>query len=432
MRTLAALAANPSASLPAALADPAALKAAYRLLHNDAVTVEALLAPQFAATRTAAGAASVCLLVQDTTEVDYSAHRATTGLGPIGNGRGRGFLLHSVLAVAPAHRTVLGLAHLAPRLRVPAPRRGERCSERRDRPRESDVWGEAVTAIGSPPPDTTWVHVGDRGADIFAFFQTCQQQDCAFLVRAAQNRGATTPDGTATQVLRASRALPPVATQAQALPARPGQPARTATLAIAWTALALKPPADLRQEEGIDAWVVRVWDPTPPLDGPPLEWVLVTSVPVTTVAEAWERVAWYRSRWLVEEYHHALKTGCQLEASQLRDHAALWRLVALRAPVAVRLLQLRQLARTTPETPATTVLPADVVAVVAAKTGTPAAGMTAEQCWRGLARLGGHQGRRHDGQPGWRTIWRGWQYVQTVVEGVHLARDGLLETCGER
>jgi hypothetical protein len=56
--------------------------------------------------------------------------------------------------------------------------------------------------------------------------------------------------------------------------------------------------------------------------------------------------------------------------------------------------------------------------------------MTAGQCWRGLARLGGHQGRRHDGDPGWRTVWRGWQYVQTLVEGLHLARDGLLETCG--
>lgn len=430
VHTLTALAANPMTSLPAALAHPAGLKAAYRLLHSAAVTVEALLTPHWQATRTAAGLRPVCLLVQDTTEVDYTAHRATTGLGPIGNGRGQGFLLHSVLAIVPPTRQVLGLVHLAPRLRVAAPRRGERCSERRQRPRESDLWPEAVTAIGSPPPGTTWVHVGDRGADLFPFLQTCQQQGGAFLVRAAQDRRATLADGPPLHLLTTARALPPQATRPQDLPARPGQSARTATVALAWTALTLQPPTGLRAATAQSVWVLRVWEPDPPADVAPLEWVLVTSVPTTSLADAWERVDWYQCRWLVEDYHQALKTGCQLETSQLRDKDALWRLVALRAPVAVRLLQLRALARTQSAQPATTVLPADVVAVVAAKTGTTAAGMTADTGWRLLARLGGHQGRRRDGPPGWLTVWRGWLQVQTLVEGVHWARDGLLPTCG--
>jgi hypothetical protein len=71
-----------------------------------------------------------------------------------------------------------------------------------------------------------------------------------------------------------------------------------------------------------------------------------------------------------------------------------------------------------------------VVAAVAAKTGRPAAGMTARACWRLVARLGGHQGRNGDGDPGWQTLWRGWLYVQTLLEGLHLARDLPDERCG--
>ena len=91
------------------------------------------------------------------------------------------------------------------------------------------------------------------------------------------------------------------------------------------------------------------------------------------------------------------------------------------APVAVRLLQVRQAARTDPDQPARAVLPATVIAVVAAKTKQAVAGMTVGQCWRSIARLGGHQGRRGDGEPGWETLWKGWHTVSLVVEGVHLA-----------
>jgi hypothetical protein len=435
--TATALATAPATSLPSALADPAALKATYRLLHEEAVTVETLTAPVRAQTLAAARIAPVVLLVQDTTELDYTHHPATSDLGPIGDGRGQGYLLQSVLAVAPATATtprrLLGLAHLDPFLRVPAPRRGERCSERRQRSRESDAWARAATAIGAPPPGSRWIHVGDRGGDIFLFLTACRTDRVDFLVRAVQDRRATAADGSVTHLLTAARALPPVGSPRDLeLPAQPGRPARTAALAITWTALTIQPPPDLRRTaEPIPVWVVRVWEPDPPVEVKgPLEWVLLSSVPVATASEAWERVAWYRDRWLVEEYHTCLKTGCRLETSQLRDKAALWRLLGVRAPLAVRLLTLREAVRTAPEQPAVAVMPAEVVAVVAAKTGQVAAGMTMRTCWRAIARLGGHQGRKHDGEPGWQTLWRGWLYVQTLLEGVHLARDLLDDRCG--
>src|SRR5205085_10547142 len=51
----------------------------------------------------------------------------------------------------------------------------------------------------------------------------------------------------------------------------------------------------------------------------------------------------------------------------------------------------------------------------------PAAALTAQQCWYAIARCGGYLRRRSSGPPGWKTLWKGWFYVQTLLEGVHLA-----------
>jgi hypothetical protein len=50
-----------------------------------------------------------------------------------------------------------------------------------------------------------------------------------------------------------------------------------------------------------------------------------------------------------------------------------------------------------------------------------------EQCVKRIAQLGGYQGRRSDGPPGWKTLWHGWLKIQTWLEGVHLAPQVLLE-----
>ena len=435
--TAAALAAQPTASLPRQLRDPAALKATYRLLHEPDVTCAALVAPHLAQTRLAAAAPPVVLLVQDTTDLDYTPHRRTSGLGPIGDGRGRGILLQSALAIEPTQRQVLGLVNLDPFLRQRAPRPRETCTQRQGRTRESDVWARTVTAIGPPPPTSRWVHVADRGADVFTFLAACQAQHADFLVRVTQDRVVTDADGEAAHLRTLARGLPGQDERAVAVAARPARkgkparPARTARVTIAWTALTVRPPTHTPHQAPVPAWVVRVWEPDPPPDEPePLEWILLTSVPVDGLGAAWERVEWYRCRWLIEDFHQCLKTGCRIEAAQLRDEAALERLLGLLAPLAVRLLSLREVVRLTPTRPAAEVVGEEPVAVVAARTGTPAAGMTADTLWRLVARLGGHQGRKRDGPPGWRTLWHGWFYLQTLLEGVHLAPSLPPQRCG--
>ncbi|WP_244422530.1 IS4 family transposase [Ktedonobacter racemifer] len=101
-----------------------------------------------------------------------------------------------------------------------------------------------------------------------------------------------------------------------------------------------------------------------------------------------------------------------------RTHHAV---VGIASPLAVRLLQLRDLSRQEPQVPASEGFEADVLAVVAAQTGHSPTQMTMEAAWKAVAQMGGYLARRSDGPPGWKPLWRGWLRVQTLLEGVRLA-----------
>ncbi|MFL5703667.1 MAG: IS4 family transposase [Ktedonobacteraceae bacterium] len=433
----AAIAADPAASLPKQMGSEAALHAAYRFLQTPDVTYEQLIRAHVQQTREAMGKPEQVLLIQDTTEVDYQHHPTTTGLGPIGNGTHHGFLVQSVLAVLPDHRQVLGLAHQEPFLRQPAPK-GETKRERDQRERESQVWERSVQAIGEPPAGRQWIHIGDRYSDMFPFLSLCRQMHCDFDVRAAQDRcvdllveQADTPAARRSHhqrrpqqhLFEVVRGWSAQGEQDLELDATKQSRARTAHLVISFGSLRLLPPESQQASalRPLVVWVVRAWEPEAPEGVEPLEWVLLTSVPTQTVEQAWERIDWYRARWIVEDYHQGLKTGYRIEQRQLQSYEGLRRLLGLVAPATVRLLQLRAAARQTPEQPASQTLPAAVVQVVAAKAGMPAAQLTTQQCWHTIARFGGYVGRKGDGPPGWKTLWGGWLYIQTLLEGVHLA-----------
>jgi len=441
-----AIAHNPAASLPEQMQDEAATEAAYRFLQMPNVSYEKLIGPHVAQTRAQASEQRQVLLIQDTTEVDYQQHPTTTGLGPIGNGTHHGYLLQSVLAVVSESREVLGLMHQEPFLRQPAPK-GETRREREQRERESQVWERSVQAIGAPPAGVQWIHVGDRYSDMFSFLWLCRQQQCDFVVRAAQDRcvdllveqaDAPVPprshhrrragqeaEAQPQHLFEVVRGWSAVGEQELHLDATKQSQARVARLMISCGCLRLLPPQKQPSSElrPLVVWVVRVWEPEPPEGVEGLEWILLTSVPTMTVEQAWQRVDWYRARWIVEDYHQGLKTGCSIELRQLQSYEALRRLLGLLAPAAVRLLQLRAVARDAPERLASEILPLDLVQVVAllAKVPVPAAELTAQQCWYTIARYGGYLRRRSNGPPGWKTLWKGWFYIQTLLEGVHLA-----------
>ena len=82
---------------------------------------------------------------------------------------------------------------------------------------------------------------------------------------------------------------------------------------------------------------------------------------------------------------------------------------------------MRSASRQNPDTLASAVLPGEVVRVVAHQADLPPEQLTVQQCWYTIAKAGGYLARHGDGPPGWKTLWLGWFYFQTLIEGIRLA-----------
>lgn len=156
----------------------------------------------------------------------------------------------------------------------------------------------------------------------------------------------------------------------------------------------------------------------------PIDWLLLTSLPVRTLEEAMEVISYYEKRWLIEEWHKVLKTGCQVERRQLKTSGRLEALTGLLSVVALRLLQLKEVGRRQPECAAVELVPALYVELVRRARGRVRPGeWTVRDFFRGVAGLGGFLGRKCDGEPGWITIWRGWEVLHGMLRGAQLAAE---------
>lgn len=421
---------NPRRSLPQQMdGDRAALDGAYRLINHPGVSLDRLSKPHWEQTREDAREQRVVLFVQDTTQLDYTHFSTMEGLGPIGDGNGRGLLLHSTLGVVPSERPqILGLAHQQVVLRRPA-----------DEPRprhtpspEGQVWARAAEAVGSPPEGVLWVHVGDRGSDDFRFMAACRDEHKHFLIRVMRNRllewDQEDVDPEMRKIVGCARSLPVQHCYTLDVPASHDRPARTAQMRLAWSQVTIPPPQqappELRDQPSITAWVIRAWEVDTPPDAEPIEWILVTSVPTETIAEAKERVWWYTHRWLSEEYHQCLKTGCKIEHRQFDHGDDIRRLLGLCGPVAVRLLQLRQVARLEPQAPVGEYVDPLTVKILSERLDWYSGELlTVSEFWRAVSHLGGYLGRPGDGPPGWKTFWKGWRQLSELVTGARLYAD---------
>jgi Transposase DNA-binding/Transposase Tn5 dimerisation domain len=417
------VAADPSASLPEQTGSWNDLRAAYNLFDCEDVTFQAIAAPHWQQTKSTPG--ELLLILEDTTEIDYALNRKIDDLSPVGSGTRQGFHLHSALMVSPADERIHGLAGQLIYHRQHIPKGETRTERLRRDDRESQIWCKLVDQIGSPTPGTTWVHVVDRGADDFEFFYHCQQTRTEWVARAKNlHRTIITPEGIRQELYAYLHTLPDAGSFTLELRARPNQPARTAKLVVSFGALSMPMPAltsptikELKPAP-IPMHVVWVREVDAPDGVEPIEWVLYTSLRVESLDDAMTVTRYYEKRWLIEEWHKALKTGTQVQKRQLKTADRLEPLVGLMSVVAVRLLQLKGEARTAPERPAEEVVPVKYVkALKAVRKLAASIEMTAGRFFRELAKLGGFLGRRRDGEPGWITIWRGWDKLQTMIRG---------------
>lgn len=446
------LAAKPQGTLPGAFGPWADLKAAYRLLGEPGIQYGAIMASHTQRVLQECRRPGEVLFVEDTTELDYSSHPAAEGLGLIGNGGGRGLWVHSTLAMRidrwneqqEPQVTVSGLAAQTCWVRrEPARAAHEKKKRRLGRSRESQRWASCVDRIGPPPSDTRYTFVADREADIFETIQRCQDRQWDFLVRANQPRAMVDQEGS---VFDAVARAPVRARFRLALRSRPqritrdkktGKPkrvrkahgSRSVELEVRSCRVTLRAPWR-PGEPGAPRTVnlVEAREVEPALGDDPIHWALLTSWPCDTGPDAMRVVKAYTRRWLIEEYHKALKTGTGVEQSQLASAQRIEALLGILAVVAVRLLNRKLLATTRPDDAVTAEeLGEEALRILEASFGKPPEGWTNRQVLRCIARLGGFIGRKSDGEPGWITLWRGWNQLILMVQGFDLAQR---ERCG--
>ncbi len=68
--------------------------------------------------------------------------------------------------------------------------------------------------------------------------------------------------------------------------------------------------------------------------------------------------------------------------------------------------------------PASEYVPKTYVEVVSAWRYGASRDLTVHEFYMAVARLGGHQNRKHDHPPGWLVLWRGWTKLESMVLGV--------------
>ena len=422
---------SPASSIPKAMESVAQMKGAYRFLSNLKVDADGILSGHCRRTAERCLAYVDVLILQDTTTVTFNTRKALKDAGPTNDGsKTKGFFAHTSLAVAADSREVLGVLeqYLWARSRKKKPA-NETSRQRKQRRRESEHWADnqqkvadvlrqAAAKAEQPAPHI--IAVFDREGDIFEAMAAMARIGHSFVIRALRNRLLDDDDPDQRHYsLDEVASAPVVGYRLVDVRARDGHPARTATLEVRATAVKIMPPRSSgRKGDSIEVNLVLAKEVDAPARVEPLCWYLVTREPIETREQVQRVLEHYEARWIIEEFHMGLKTGCGCEQRQLESVHGLRNFLALATPMAVRLLQLRDAARRDLPWKQCTILGSSETAVlVAMRPRMMAKVSSTRELMRVLANLGGFVNRNGDPDPGWRTLWRGFERLKTAAMG---------------
>jgi hypothetical protein len=414
--------ARPNAQIPEACGSKAKTKAAYRFFDQPDVNLQTLLAAHREQTLQRVRQHRVILAVQDTSELDYTAHPLTEGLGPIGNHRAHvhGLMLHPTLAFTPSG-VPLGLVDMQCWVRD----QEHRIKFRKPiEQKESVKWLKSFAAaeeVQKSCPQTTVVSVGDSEADIYELFLKAEESPARLLIRAWRERLLEESE---VEVWRHLRGLSAAGTFRFKLPRRGVRQAREVDLSVRFCCVRIKAPEHIKPKKSVTLWAILLKEQSPPPPGQSaVEWLLLTNLPVESFEEAVEKVRWYGQRFGIEVYFRTLKTGCRIEDRQLGTAQRLENCLAIDMVVAWRVLQLKQQAREVPEACCTDYFdPLQCEVLMALLRSADNKWPSLREAVRRIAMLGGFLARKNDGEPGAQTLWRGLQRLEDVVLGFTVAR----------
>lgn len=416
----------------------------HRLLEHRNVTPQEII--RHGSERTARAAAGRHVLaIQDTSELDFSAHQQrTVGLGTTSSGSGYGLLIHPVLAVDADNQDCLGIAHEAvwARETTGQPKRERRPIEQK----ESMRWLQGAQAARQCLRRAAIVTVvADRESDIYEEWDRIPDEHTHLLTRAHYDRqlegGVTLLAWLSEQPAKASIAFDvPARAAAKAYRSTGGargnaRTAHRAHLELRFGRVAIKRPQGCRaRQASIVLSVVELTELADTVlpDEQPIHWILLTTHNVQQVEQALQIVTWYQQRWQIEQLFRTLKRqGLGLESSQLEDADELLKLASIATLAAVRTLQLVNAREHATSQLASDAFDDDEIAVLSklqdkfqgktAKLKNPYAVLSMAWAAWTIARLGGWTGYASE-KAGPITMLHGLQRFDGMVQGWKLAK----------
>ncbi len=306
---------NPSYSIPDMFDTWAKTKAAYRFFSNAKTKPELILEPHEKTTIKRMKGERIILAVQDSTDIAYSSHKETEGLGYINDcENARGYHYHPTLAVT-VNGTPLGIIDSQVWTRETLDKsktKKEKIIENMKTPieqKESYKWLKSYQKLceieNENHENFHLVSVCDREADIFELFyehaKITNENKPDLLVRAKSNRNIS--DGETKHLYEELDSEEVYGEYTIVVPRKKGVQAREATLQVKFKEVYIEPPNNLLNRKNytkIKMYAVTTNEVEPPKDVEPVHWFLLTTVPVLNYKDALEVIGWYRQRWVIE------------------------------------------------------------------------------------------------------------------------------------
>lgn len=398
---------RPFVSPPKMLASFKDIKAFYRFMDSEKVSHDKLVSPHIENTRVSLANSKIVLAVQDTTTVALKRNYDVEGLYDIGNTQG--FVTHNCISVIPFedHAIIDGLLY-----QIIHERKAK--NERKKEDNEIKLWLDTIRAVGNPPTGTTIIDVMDRGADSLEVMHCSKENNHEFILRATYDR--MVDDGGLKHLFSYASKLP-IAGYTHLDIKGSKRKRRIARLAVSFSAVTIAPPKNRGNLKELPCYIVYVRELQ---NREPLEWLLFTSMPLNNLDEALTIVRYYSYRWIIEEYHKCMKTGFCVEKTQMETLERIKRLLGFISVSSVKLLQLRDIAKYSPDIDARNYVEQEDIEIIKAYFCLKDVNLSIGRFLRYIAQLGGFLNRNSDGNPGWQSIWEGWNFFMGLREGARL------------
>jgi Transposase DNA-binding/Transposase Tn5 dimerisation domain len=424
--------AQPGASIPRHSSSWYDAKATYEFFKNEQVSLDELnkAMQHYGASQVMEADAPSVLIIHDISNISYNELQAQ-GLGYLDNKEGRGILCYTSIAATPTGMPLSLMYQHSWIRRLEELGKADKRRQTVFEDKESYRWYEGMQQVNKLLDSSVHkLHIADREADIYELFFHAFEPATDLLIRARQNRSLEDD----THLLWDSIARQPLAaTISLEVPDKTGKQKRSAPVEVRYHPVEVLRPASAKKDsyESVTLTAMEVKEISSSDDAPAedlIHWKLLTTLSVNSLTEVLQCVKWYTFRWLIERFHYVLKSGTKIEELQLKSAQSLQKAIMVYSMAAFRVMQLVYAGRHYPLVSCAVVLTKaqwmTLYMLIHNTHQVPKEPPSLQQAVMWIGRLGGHLGRKGDGPPGLKTVWRGYQQLCAAASVYELILNG--------